>query len=60
MALCQELGYVSGVVPSDVASLNGLKSYIQTCWMVDAKTKEERKRIFVSVARAIFFLLGLF
>lgn len=46
VALCQELGYAGGVVPSNMASRNHLKMCIHTHWVVDAKSKEERNKIF--------------
>lgn len=39
----QELGYVGGVVPPDPSSKKWLNIYIQTYWIIEAKSKEERK-----------------
>lgn len=42
----KKLGYIGKVVPSDIASKTRLKRCIQTSSIMDAKSKEERKKIF--------------
>lgn len=49
VAFYNELGYIDDIVPSDVTSRKRLKRFIETRWMVDARTEGERKIIFGKV-----------
>lgn len=63
VSFCHKLGYVCGVVPFNHAFKTWMKRGIQTCRIIDFKSKDERKNIFGKLALemcVIFFLLLVF
>lgn len=55
VAFCKNHGYIGGVIPFESASRNWLKRCIHICWLMGAKSKEERKRIFGKWYQGIIF-----
>lgn len=56
VAFFQELGYVGGVIPPNVASKNRLKICIQTYWVANAKSNEERKKVYGEWPKGLAFV----